>query len=507
MQLSRKILAQLDAGTVTVPAESLFTLPEKILQFGTGVLLRGLPDHFIDKANKQGLFNGRIVIVKSTSTGGTDVFAKQNGLYTLLERGIVNGIQTEHTSINASISRVLSANDDWDKILACAADPAMQIIISNTTEVGITLVEPDAQTAKPVSFPGRVLFFLLERFRVFKGSSEAGMVIIPTELIVDNGTKLKEIVFKLAKLKGSSADFLQWLTNDNEFCNSLVDCIVPGKLPAAELEEVEKKLQYRDELMIMSEPYRLWAIETNSERTKNILSFHRSDSSVVLAPDINKFRELKLRLLNATHTLSCGLAHLSGFTTVKEAMQDETFVLFVTHLMKEEIIPLVAQNDISTEEALLFAEQVIDRFKNPYIEHLWLNITVQYTSKMAMRTVPLVEKNFEDGNDTPELMALGFAAFLLFMRSKMEMDKQYYGESNGGAYRIQDDKASLLYEIWQKHQPAEVVNVALQNTSLFGADLTRFPGFAAAVNHNLELLLQTGAKNTLQSIFAKKTVA
>ncbi|MES2374158.1 MAG: tagaturonate reductase [Bacteroidota bacterium] len=507
MQLSRKILSQLDAGTVTVPSDSLFTLPEKILQFGTGVLLRGLPDHFIDKANKQGVFNGRIVVVKSTSTGGTDVFAKQNGLYTLLERGVVNGKQTESTSINASVSRVLSANEDWDEILKCAADPAMQIIISNTTEIGITLVESDAQAAKPVSFPGRVLFFLLERFRVFKGNSEAGMVILPTELIVDNGTKLKDIVLKLAKLKGSSAEFLQWLINDNDFCNSLVDCIVPGKLPSAEQAGVEKKLGYEDELMIMSEPYRLWAIETNSDRTKNILSFRKSDSSVILAPDINKFRELKLRLLNATHTLSCGLAHLSGFTTVKEAMKDEIFVLFITNLMKKEIIPLVAQNDVTTEEAIAFADQVIDRFKNPYIEHLWLNITVQYTSKMAMRTVPLVEKNFEDGNEVPELMALGFAAFLLFMRSKMEMDKQYFGESNGSAYRIQDDKASLLYELWQTNQPAGVVNLGLQNTNIFGTDLTRFPGFAEAVNNNLELLLQSGAKNTLRSILAKKTVA
>lgn len=507
MQLSRKILSQLDAETLTAPADSLFTLPEKILQFGTGVLLRGLPDHFIDKANKQGVFNGRIVVVKSTSTGGTDSFAKQDGLYTLLERGVVNGKQTESTTINASVSRVLSANEDWDEILKCAADPAMQIIISNTTEVGITLVESDAQATKPVSFPGRVLFFLLERFRVFNGSSEAGMVILPTELIVDNGTKLKEIVLKLAKLKGLSAEFLQWLTNDNDFCNSLVDCIVPGKLPPAEQADIEKKLGYEDELVIMSEPYRLWAIETNSDRTKNILSFHRTDNSVILAPDINKFRELKLRLLNATHTLSCGLAHLSGFTTVKEAMKDETFVLFITNLMKKEIIPLVAQNDITTEEAVLFAEQVIDRFKNPYIEHLWLNITVQYTSKMAMRTVPLVEKNFEDGKEVPELMALGFAAFLLFMRSKMEMDKQYYGENNGSAYRIQDDKATLLNELWQTNQPGEIVNLALQNTNIFGTDLTRFPGFAEAVNHNLELLLQSGAKNALRSILAKKTVA
>jgi tagaturonate reductase len=507
MQLSKKILAQLDAGAVTIPADGLFELPEKILQFGTGVLLRGLPDYFIDKANKQGVFNGRIVVVKSTSTGGTDAFAKQDGLYTILERGVVNGIQAENTSINASVSRVLSANEDWEEILKCAADPAMQIIISNTTEVGITLVESDAQAAKPVSFPGRLLFFLWERFRVFNGSSESGMVILPTELIVDNGTKLKEIVLKLAKLKGVSADFLQWLTNSNDFCNSLVDCIVPGKLPSAEQADTEKKLGYGDELMIMSEPYRLWAIETSNNRTKNILSFSRSDSSVILAPDINKFRELKLRLLNATHTLSCGLAHLSGFTTVKEAMRDEVFVLFVTNLMKEEIIPLVAQNDITTEEAVLFAEQVIDRFKNPYIEHLWLNITVQYTSKMAMRTVPLVEKNFGEGKDVPELMALGFAAFLLFMRSKMEMDKQYYGESNGSAYRIQDDKASLLYAVWQRDQPGEVVNQALHDINIFGTDLTRFAGFAGAVNRNLELLLQSGAKNTVRSILAKKTVA
>jgi len=59
-----------------IPAAELFSLPEKVLQFGTGVLLRGLPDYFIDKANKQGIFNGRVVIVKSTSQGGTDAFGE-----------------------------------------------------------------------------------------------------------------------------------------------------------------------------------------------------------------------------------------------------------------------------------------------------------------------------------------------------------------------------------------------------------------------------------------------
>ena len=503
MQLSRNILSKLDAEKIAVPAESLFALPEKVLQFGTGVLLRGLPDHFIDKANKQNIFNGRIVVVKSTSTGGADTFNEQDGLYTLLEKGFVNGVQCEKTVINASISRVVSANDEWETILKCAANPNMQIILSNTTEVGIALVESDAHTVKPVSFPGRVLCFLLERYRVFNGSSDSGIVIIPTELIVDNGTKLKQIVVTLAKLKGESGLFLHWLENDNDFCNSLVDCIVPGKLPVAEQSVAENKLGYEDELMIMSEPYRLWAIETKSERTKSILSFSKVDNSVLLAPDINKFRELKLRLLNGTHTLSCGLAHLSGFSTVKEAMRDEYFVTYISNLMLQEIVPLVAQGNCTTEEAQQFASQVIDRFKNPYIEHLWLNITVQYTSKMVMRTVPLVEKHYEQNTTAPELMALGFAAFLLFMRSEKKADSQFYGSCNSKEYRIQDDKASLVYDKWQS---GEIEN-SLQDTNIFGADLSRFPGFAEAVNRWLELLERSGAVNTLRSILAKKSVA
>jgi tagaturonate reductase len=78
---------------VSIPNEEIFSLPEKVIQFGTGVLLRGLPDYFIDKANKQGLFNGRIVVVKSTNAGSTDAFNEQDGLYTLVVRGIENNVK------------------------------------------------------------------------------------------------------------------------------------------------------------------------------------------------------------------------------------------------------------------------------------------------------------------------------------------------------------------------------------------------------------------------------
>jgi len=505
MQLSRDILKSLSLPDS--PGETVLALPEKVLQFGTGVLLRGLPDHFIDKANKQGIFNGRIVVVKSTSNGGTDAFDKQDGLYTLVERGVENGELCENYVVNASISRVISAKEAWNEILACAENPDMQLVISNTTEVGIALVEADAHTDHPVSFPGRLLSFLEHRYNTFNGSAASGMVIIPTELLVDNGILLKDIVVRLAELKGASPAFLDWLNNANDFCNSLVDCIVPGKLSATEQAAVEAQSKYSDELMIMSEPYRLWAIETSKERTREILSFSNIDTGVVISSNINRFRELKLRLLNATHTFSCGLAHLAGFRTVKEAMNDNTFSEYISALMSQEIVPLVAKNGITVEEANRFAAQVIDRFRNPYIDHQWLSITMQYTSKMMMRTVPLVEKHYTQDTEVPELMALGFAAWLLFTRPQEKTGDKYLGNYNNNVYPIQDDKAGLLYKHWQNTAANEIAEAVLKDVAVLGINLTELKGFAEAVQLYLASLMEKGAIKTLRSEITKKSVA
>jgi tagaturonate reductase len=136
--------------------------------------------------------------VKSTSQGDASAFQEQDGLYTICVRGIEDGQVIEENIINASISRVLSAGDQWKEILACAHNANMQVIISNTTEVGIQLVKDDIHAFPPVSFPGKLLAFLHERYRAFDGSSDSGMVIVPTELVSDNGKKLQAIVLELS---------------------------------------------------------------------------------------------------------------------------------------------------------------------------------------------------------------------------------------------------------------------------------------------------------------------
>ena len=479
MQLSKTNLSAIHTNGVIKPADSIFSLPEKVLQFGTGVLLRGLPDYFIDKANRQGLFNGRVVVVKSTDSGDAGAFDRQDGLYTLCVRGIEDGHKVEENIICSAISRVLSARDQWQEILALARKPEMQIIISNTTEVGIQLVDDDIRRQPPASFPGKLLAFLYERYKAFNGSPESGMVIVPTELIVDNGKKLAGIITELIKMNGLEADFLLWVEKHCRFCSSLVDRIVPGKPDAATLQQLTHDLGYTDDLLAISEVYRLWAIE-GDEKVKKVLSFAAADDGVIIAPDIEIYRELKLRLLNGTHTLSCGLAYLAGFGTVKRAMDDAAFSAFISDLMLKEIAPSIPY-DVPLSKARDFGLQVLDRFRNPHLQHQWLSITLQYSSKLKSRDIPVLLRHYEKHSTPPSHFALGFAAYLLFMK--------------GGSYTVNDDKATYFAELWQS--PGTIVNAALKDRSLWGVDLTKLPGFEAAVQRNLDSLINNGVVATL----------
>lgn len=504
MKLSQAIINTINRDHVEAPNADYFNLPEKVVQFGTGVLLRALPDYYIDKANKQGLFNGRVVVIKSTVGDGVNTFDKQDSLFTHCIRGVEDGRKIEKNSINASISRVLSATDAWDSVLQCATDPNIQIVISNTTEVGITRVKDNIHASPPISFPGKLTAFLFKRYEHFKGDESKGMVIIPTELIPANGTTLKAIILELAHQNDLEPAFINWIVNANTFCNSLVDRIVPGKLPPDDQIEVEQEGGYKDELMIMSEPYGLWAIEANSEQVKEILSFHLADEGVIITPEIHIFRELKLRLLNGSHSFSCGLAHLAGFKTVKQAMDDKVFEAYISNLMMWEIVPSITNDELSSEQAMNFAKKVLDRYRNPFIRHQWLSITLQYTSKMVMRNTCLIKNYFERHGTVPGYMALGLAGHLLFMKCEKSADGKYYGKHNGEFYPVNDDHAPYFSEKWNRHNIDQLVETVFCDKGLWGEDLTEFPGLVDAVITKLNELMKEGSGQIIHQLINEK---
>ena len=496
MLLSKINLKNIEAGNTTFSNESLFALPERVLQFGTGVLLRGLPDYFIDKANKKGVFNGRVVVVKSTDGGDAVAFDNQDGLYTLCMRGLVNGQSVEENVICSAISRVLSAATQWELVLKCAHNSELNIIISNTTEVGIELVKEHINANPPSSYPAKLLAFLYERYKAFDGSAKAGMVIVPTELISDNAKKLKAIIFELAEFNGLEDNFIQWLEQHNHFCNSLVDRIVPGKPSADKKSLLEAQLGYQDDLITMSEVYSLWAIEGN-QQVKEVLSFASVDERVIITDDITQFKELKLRLLNGTHTMRCGVAFLAGFTTVKQAMADKALGNFVNQLMVKEIARAIPY-PVAEKEATDFSAKVIDRFSNPTIEHQWISITLNYTSKLKMRVVQVLHRYTELYSAVPEKISIGFAAWLLFMKAVKKEGNVYFGELNGQPYPIKDEMAEYFFTHWKNLSTENLVKTVLSDLALWDADLTKIPGFENSVTDNLVQIMREGVLSVIQ---------
>jgi tagaturonate reductase len=488
------ILKKPDSGV----HEKTFSFPEKILQFGTGVLLRGLVDYLVDKANRQGIYEGRIVVVKSTD-GDTTEFSSQDNLFTTHIKGVAQGELVDEVLINAAVSRVLQSNANWRDILDAVHQPALQTIISNTTEVGIQYVPEKVTTGVPSSYPGKLLAVLWERFSYFNGSANTGFVIVPTELVVDNGKLLKDIILQLAAYNEMPAAFIDWIHADNHFCNSLVDRIVPGK--PRNLEEIAIKAGYRDQLWIEVEPYLLWAIE-GDEHIRRVLSFYKGDERMLIAPSITPFREQKLRLLNGSHTASVPLAFLAGLNTVYECMQDDYMSDFFKAVVLEEILPTITD---SCPTAAAFATDVLDRFANPFIAHKLISITFQESSKMNARNVRTLLRYHEKYNALPPHLCLGFAAMLLFLQPTRVENGKYFGNRGNEEYSITDDNAPIFAAWWHDYTDInEMVAGICSDQRLWETDLTAIPGFAEEVASLLATLKSNGVKGFIQMQLQKK---
>jgi tagaturonate reductase len=255
----------------------------------------------------------------------------------------------------------------------------------------------------------------------------------------------------------------------------------------------------------MSEPYGLWAIE-GGDRVKEILSFATADEGVVIKSDIDVYRELKLRLLNGTHTLSSGVAFLSGCETVKQAMDYPVLASYISDLMKKELVPSIPY-PVDVNEAIEFGNKVLDRFRNPHIRHQWLSITMNYSSKMKMRCIPILMEHYKTSESAPELFALGFAAYIAFMRPVIKRGGQFYGEINGQSYLIQDEQAESFYKRWAGLTTVSLVQEVLRDNAFWGEDLHALPGFHDAVVEKLNMILAAGLKETLEALSNNKSFA
>ena len=399
------VLPRLGARAVPVTE----ALPERVLQFGTGAFLRGFVDGIVDDANRAGRFDGRVVMVGSTGSGRAHALAEQDGLYTLCVRGLRDGQPVDETHVVTSISRALAASDEWDAVLELARSPGLQLVVSNTTEVGIVDDPDDRRDLDPPrSFPGKLASALAERAEAFDYAG-GDLTVLPCELIEGNGDRLRRLVETHARRWSVDDRLVRWMDRSVTFCNTLVDRIVPGT--PEDPTDLQERLGYTDELLTVAEPYRLWAIEGDDELAERLPL--AGLEGVVVTDDLTPFRVRKVRILNGGHTSTVPTALLCGLTTVADAMDDPDVGAFVRRVVRDEIVPSL---DIDPEMARSFAEDVLDRFANPFVDHALLDITFQQTAKVGVRVLPSVQGYVARYGTAPQLIAFGLAAFLASTR-------------------------------------------------------------------------------------------
>jgi tagaturonate reductase len=460
--------------------------PERVLQFGTGGFLRGFIGHFIDVANKRANFNGRIVAVGSTGSGRDRVYNDQDGLYTLWVRGMREGEVASELQLVSSFSRALSAQHEWSEVLAIARTRELELICSNTTEAGIALGDSDRfDDAPPASFPAKLTRVLWERAQHFDFASNAGVVVLPCELIENNGDRLRELILTTARRWNLDARFEKWVDMHVPFCNTLVDRIVPGEAPREAREKAWEELGYQDDLLTVCEPYRLFAIEA-ADDVAGRLRFMEADSAIVVTDDIAPYRLRKVRLLNGAHTILVPLALLSGCTTVADAVGDARVGAFLRHVLFNELVP-----SVDAEGTSFFAHHVLERFANPFIRHELFDITLQQTMKMRVRIVPTITEYAAQFGTTPPSVAFGFAAWLLFMRTEPSQRP--------------DAHAEHVRTYWREYTAAQpLARAVARDAGLWGTDLTSVPGFAEAVAESLEAMMRDGVKEALDAHLAAR---
>ncbi|MES2180292.1 MAG: tagaturonate reductase [Gemmatimonadota bacterium] len=496
-RLTRSHLATVRAElgrVVDMPSEALLELPERVVQFGTGGFLRGFLDDFIHRANVQGTFDGRIVAVGSTGSNRDRALTEQDGLYTLVVEGIENGQQMQEVRVISSLSRALSAVDDWQGVLEVARNPELKYVFSNTTEVGIMLHPTDGpDDAPPSSFPAKLTRFLYERGRTFGYDEAHGVTVVPCELIENNGDKLKDIVLALAERWELGEDFYNWVSDEVPFCNTLVDRIVPGAPRDESIERLNNLLGYEDALLTCCEPYRLLAIEGGDE-LRSKLTWASADPGIIIAQDIAPYRKRKVHLLNGAHTLFIPVALQMGFELVRDAINDPSIGKFVYHAMHTEIAPT-----LNVEGADAFADAVLDRFRNPFIKHALFDITLQAVMKTRVRIVPTIQRYIAEKGEVPQSLAFGFAAFLLFAQGKRQAERKAQGLKVPA-----DDQIAQLQAHWEgfpedASAPVDgLVEAVCRDATLWGVDLTQQPGFCEAVAQHLSRMRTQGMRVALE---------
>ncbi|AML51389.1 D-mannonate oxidoreductase [Falsihalocynthiibacter arcticus] len=348
-----------------------------IFQFGTSRFLQAHADLFVDEALKRGEAVGKISVVKTT--GDSSRVARLEGLtqvdgYPVCIKGLQAGVPIDSEQRIQSVARTFTTAQNWDALIACFVSEA-QYVISNTGDRGFAAQPADGGNTfdQAMSYPAKLELLLRARFE----ASARPLTVMPMELIVKNGAILKARVLELAS--GQSPQYLEWLTSDVLWMDSLVDRIVSEPLEPAGA---------------VAEPYALWAIEYQAGFVAPCVH-----PCIDIVDDLETPEALKLFILNLGHTYLADnwRAEETPPAYVREYLDNATVLADLNDLYEAEVIPAFTAAGIE-EKARAYVETTIDRFRNPFLDHKIADIAGNHAEKIQRRIADFLAWAHKNGD-------------------------------------------------------------------------------------------------------------
>ena len=350
-------------------------MPNRVLQFGTSRFLQAHADLFIDQARQSGQDIGPIAVVKTTPgherAERVQAIADPAG-FAVLIRGYQNGVAVNTELRVKSVTRALDANRDWSQLCEIFAQET-EVVICNTGETGFALTPADHHTplpgAVPAGFPAKLLQLLIYRY----ANGAAPLLILPCELISNNGQALRKILESLSADWTLAPGFARWLRQSVTLCDTLVDRIVSQAL---------------EPVGAIAEPYGLWAIRREPGMAEPF-----QHQNVTYTDDLTPFLRLKLHILNLGHTWLADVWLRGGRgaqETVRAILSDPHIRDGLQSLYRDEVIPGFAAMGME-KAATVYVTQTMERFDNPYLDHKVADIAQNHAVKITNRV-----RAFED---------------------------------------------------------------------------------------------------------------
>lgn len=466
------------------------TRPERIIQFGEGNFLRAFVDWIIWNMNAKTDFNSSVVVVQPIEKGMVEMLNKQDNLYHVNLQGLDKDETVNSLELIDVISRSLNPYTDHESFIKLAEQPEMRFVISNTTEAGITFDPACKLSDAPASsYPGKLTQLLYRRFQTFNGDKSKGLIIFPCELIFLNGHKLKEIIHQYIELWQLGEAFKSWFEEACGVYATLVDRIVPG-FPHKEIDAIKEKLQYNDNLVVQAEIFHLWVIEAPEEVSKEFPA-DKAGLNVLFVPSEAPYHERKVTLLNGPHTVLSPVAFLSGIDIVRDACQDEVTGKYIRKVMFYELMETL---NLPKTELEQFANDVLDRFNNPFVDHQVTSIMLNSFPKYHTRDLPGLKEYLKCNGKLPEGLVLGLAAIITYYKGGTRAD---------GTEIIPNDDpetVNLMKVLWATHSTRTVAENILCVDQIWGEDLNNIPGLTDRITYYLDAIRTKGMREVVKEV-------